>query len=256
MAFHMGVTTGCKVKAYFFSAICNERWAQIRFGDICGSACHCICGYTLAIPPPHTLPYYTGTINNVIERTREGFLFTMFPHQEPCGSREHQEHVIVSKSMMTLSYVRHDSFICVTRLIHMCDTTHSYVWHDSLICMTWLIDMYDMTHSYVWHDSFICVTWLIHTCDMTHSYVWHDSFIRVTWLIHMCDMTHSYVCDIEFVSRHDSFVLTWLIYTCDVANSYIDMTRLWVNVPWTVVLHGAFECVSWPCIRSYVTSHC
>ena len=42
----------------------------------------------------------------------------------------------------------HDSFICVTWLIHMCDMTHSYVWHDSFI--------------YVWHDSFICVTWLIH----------------------------------------------------------------------------------------------
>jgi len=141
-------------------------------------------------------------------------------------------------------------------LFHMWDMTHSYVWHDSFICAIRLIHMCDMTHSYVWHDSLICMTWLIHMCDTTHSYVWHDSFTRVTWLIHMCDMTHSYVCDIEFVSRHDSFVLTWLIYTCDVANSYIDMTRLWVNVPWTVVLHGAFECVSWPCIRSYVTSHC
>jgi len=102
------VTTCCKVPAYFFSAICNERWAQISFGDTCGSACHCICDYTLAIPPPHTLPYYPRTINNVIERTpptRGGFLFTMSPHQEPCGSREHQEHVIVSNVMMTHSYV-------------------------------------------------------------------------------------------------------------------------------------------------------
>jgi len=37
------------------------RWALISFGDICGSACHCICGYTLTIPPPHTLPYYPRT---------------------------------------------------------------------------------------------------------------------------------------------------------------------------------------------------
>jgi len=29
------------------------------------------------------------------------------------------------------------------------DMTHSYVWHDSFICVTWLIHMYDMTHSYV-----------------------------------------------------------------------------------------------------------
>jgi len=86
--------------------------------------------------------------------------------------------------------------------------THSYVWHDSVICMTWLIHVCDMTHTYVWHDSFICVTWNIHMCDMTHSSVWHDSFVQVTqvtWLICMCDMTHSYVW-------HDSFIyVTWLI---------------------------------------------
>ena len=94
---------------------------------------------------------------------------------------------------MTHSYVWHDSFICVTWLIHMCDMIHAHVWHDSFICVTRLIHMCDMTHSYVWHDSLTCVIWLIHMCDMTHSCVWHDSFICVTRLIHMCDMTHSYV---------------------------------------------------------------
>jgi len=68
----------------------------------------------------------------------------------------------------------------------MCDMTPSYVWHDSFICVTWLIHM--------------CVTWLIHmfTWDMTqlpnikrHATLWHDSFICVTWLLHMGDMTHS-----------------------------------------------------------------
>jgi len=33
-------------------------------------------------------------------------------------------------------YVRHDSFICVTRRIHMCDMTHSYVRCDSFTCVT------------------------------------------------------------------------------------------------------------------------
>jgi len=112
---------------------------------------------------------------------------------------------------MTLSYVWHDSFICVTWLFHMCDMTLSYVWHDSFICVTWLFHMCDMTHlpeslmrdlrlvlcgiihSHVWHVSFPCVTWLIPMCDMTLSYVWHDSFIYVKWLIHMCDVLHSYV---------------------------------------------------------------
>jgi len=46
------------------------------------------------------------------------------------------------------------------------------VWHDSFICVTWRIHMCDMTHSYVWHDSFICVT---------HSYAWHDSIARVIY---------------------------------------------------------------------------
>jgi len=73
----------------------------------------------------------------------------------------------------------------------MCDITHSYVWHDSFVCVTWLIHMCDMTHSYVWHDSFMCVTWLIHMCAMTHSCVWHDSFICVTRLIHLCAIPHA-----------------------------------------------------------------
>jgi len=121
--------------------------------------------------------------------------------------------------VMSHSYVWHDSFICVTWLIHMthsapchshdsfiCATwlihmTHSAPCHsyNLFICVTWLITMCDMTHPYVWHDSFICVrhdsficaTWLIHMCDMTHSYVWRDSFTCATWHIHMCDMTHS-----------------------------------------------------------------
>jgi len=74
--------------------------------------------------------------------------------------------------------------------------THSSVWHDSFICVTWLIHLCDMTHSSVWHDSFICVTWLnvqvlggtiVNT--LTPSFGGHDSFILETWLISLCDMT-------------------------------------------------------------------
>ena len=61
-------------------------------------------------------------------------------------------------------------YICVTWLlqmgrhmwrdsIHMCDMTHSHVGHDSFTCVTWLIHMSDMTQSsdrirIVWHDLF------------------------------------------------------------------------------------------------------
>ena len=73
----------------------------------------------------------------------------------------------------------------------MCESylemTHSYVWHDTFVCVTWLIHMRDMTHWYVWHDSLICVTWLIRMRDVTHSYARHDSFLRVPWLIHVCN---------------------------------------------------------------------
>ena len=40
--------------------------------------------------------------------------------------------------------------------------THSYVWHDSFICVTWLIHMCDMTHSYVCHES---STWGAVQCE-------------------------------------------------------------------------------------------
>jgi len=56
--------------------------------------------------------------------------------------------------------------------------THSYLWHDSLMCATWLIHMCDLMHSYLWHGPWsymghgvwkIDVT--IHVCPMTQ---WND----------------------------------------------------------------------------------
>jgi len=39
-------------------------------------------------------------------------------------------------------------FLCVTRLIFMCDVTHFFVWRDSFPCETGLIFTCDMTHWY------------------------------------------------------------------------------------------------------------
>jgi len=130
---------------------------------------------------------------------------------------------------MTPSYIRHDSFIHETRLIHIwgnsyvCDVTHSYAWRDSFMIVTWPILKRDMTYSYVWHGSFICVTWLIHKCDTTHSYVRHDLYISVTWLIHDCPWLPAPVY--RLCVWHDEFICeTWLIHKCDMTHSWLPMT--------------------------------
>ena len=41
----------------------------------------------------------------------------------------------------TFSYVAHDSFIYVTRLIYICSMTHAYVRRDSLSCVGWVLYM-------------------------------------------------------------------------------------------------------------------
>ena len=51
-------------------------------------------------------------------------------------------------SFAAYSSVWHDSFICVTRLIHICATTLNHA------CKTWLIHAYDTTYSHVRHESF------------------------------------------------------------------------------------------------------
>ena len=193
-----------------------------------------------------------------------------------------------------ITYVR-ESLGHVTRLIHTCVTTHKYVWHNSFICVTWLIHMWDTTrmwmarpidmcscgyfshqaeplshmrvtwlactrgrtHSYVWYDSFICVTWLIHTCHMAHICVTANGWQQctyVTWLIYMCDTTHSYVW-------HDSFIrVTWLIHTCDMTHSYV-WHDSFIRVTWLIhtcdmthsyVWHDSHALVAWLMYDSWI----
>jgi len=142
--------------------------------------------------------------------------------------------------------VWHDSFICVTWLIHICDMTRWYMWHDSLIYMTWLIH--------------ISVIWLVYSRMASKSNIstkewqWdasvytlrHDSFIRAISRIHMSDMTRLYQDgrqeqhtqerermmqrDASACMWHDSFIrATWLIRMCDVTHSYVrhDSFLMW-----------------------------
>ena len=154
---------------------------------------------------------------------------------------------------MVHSHVKHDSFICVTWLIHMCDMTHPYVWHDSFTYLTYTILVYEfnMTHLRVWLDVFIFVTWLIHGFDRTISYVWHDSFTCVTWPIQMYDMTY---CNMYHdISIRDmtqtiwtmSRALTWArVFTCAcTCISETDWASVWI---WPTTLHmysSKFLCV-------------
>jgi len=100
----------------------------------------------------------------------------------------------------------HCSYVSnVAGLLNMCDISLSYVWHDLFICVTWLFYTCDMTPSEVWHDSIKCVTWRIHSCGVKGGLQriyrvtwllnrWQVSFKCVTWLLRMYDVTHPFLC--------------------------------------------------------------
>ena len=87
---------------------------------------------------------------------------------------------------VTHLYECHDSFICVSWLIYMCDVTHASwmmgtpilcVSWDTIVYVTWRIYMRDMTHT-----SCTMGTPFLHVCGVVHLEVWHESAMCVTWL--------------------------------------------------------------------------
>jgi len=137
------------------------------------------------------------------------------------------------------------------------------VWHDSFICVTWLIHMCDMTHSYVWHDSFIRVTYGAPAKILKKSALWFNTLYRMAWIwlfekscdphAHapqkscdifraICAAAHSCVaeftriilrsllivatpyhiwksCDVQRIWR--AMCVTWLIHTYDMTHSCV-----------------------------------
>jgi len=129
---------------------------------------------------------------------------------------------------VTYSYVWYDSCICAAWLPTVCigccvnKSTDSYLRHDSFIRLTWLI--------HVSRDSFIRVTWLLHMCGVTHvsgsvDCRWNHELMFDTWLNFESIMTPLYVRDTPLmrVTRH-IHVCDSTIHTCDMSHTY-----LWKN---------------------------
>ena len=99
----------------------------------------------------------------------------------------HENESCHAYEIIRMSPGNHMNDLCCAYLGTWMTPLSFYARHDSFICVTWLIYMCDMTHSYTWYDdSFLCVTWLIHMCDMTHpcvsrdvSYTRHTAFVYV-----------------------------------------------------------------------------
>jgi hypothetical protein len=131
---------------------------------------------------------------------------------------------------MPASCVWHDSPICVSWRIHMCDTTHSYLWHD--MSCAWHDSCIRMRHD-VWHV--VCVTYA--------TYVWH--VVCVTWFVytnaswrvtcHVRDVCVIHVtCRVRDMIRlhvqHDAFICVWsfLFYkTCQAGTQSRKRVAVW-----------------------------
>jgi len=113
--------------------------------------------------------------------------------------------------------------ICMTRLIHTCDTTDLYVW-----C--------DMTHSCDLHEAFTWHAWVNNMCGTAHLY-------DVTCLICTTYMTHPYGIPDSFICVVPLICMTW-------HDSCI--WRVWLST----LQHTATHCNTLQHTVKHTTTHC
>ena len=103
---------------------CDMTHSHVRHDHSAADVCD-----TASPPHPHMMPIA------IFPRDSHAWL-----HSFTCDSFTWGSHIPHSHGRHDLfTRVWHDSFTCVTWLIHMCEMTHSHVRHNSFTCMTWPI---------------------------------------------------------------------------------------------------------------------
>ena len=141
----------------------------------------------------------------------------------------------MAQRLVTLSPRRHDSMRALLNThveeSPLFDTRMwvGIVWHDSSICATWLIHICDMTH-------FMCAAWHNLTCDVTHPYVRHGSMraslcLQYGWVMthFMCAAWHNLTCDVTHpYVRHDSMRASLCLHV----EAFLHVHLRWKCVTW------------------------
>ena len=130
----------------------------------------------------------------------------------------------------------------------MSDMTHSYEWHDSFRCVTWLIHMSDIQMILVWHVSFwLAIFFSLHASCSCALWNMYPSMIPlsirkrcVTCFIHMWDMSDfllmtcgvfSFCCILSNMypsTIHLSILcVAWFNYTCDMSHLDVWHVSFW-----------------------------
>ena len=68
----------------------------------------------------------------------------------------------------------------------MRDKTHSHVWHDSILCVTWLISMCDMTQSYARHNALVYVRMRVRVYVCVRAHAWICVRVRACACVRVC----------------------------------------------------------------------